>query len=407
MGKNNGFMEQALRAAFSAMGATSPNPAVGAVLVKDGIALGSGATCECGSDHAEVDAIKRAATDLTGAHLYVTLEPCCHHGKTPPCTDAIINAGITRVITPLLDPNPEVSGRGVRTLREAGVEVVLDGAHRDAASDLIRPFGKYISTRTPFVVHKSALTMDGKTAVPGGDSKWISSAYSRYLVHRLRSRVDAIIVGKNTVACDDPSLTVRLDSFPADVKEYFARADHRQGGRENYFLKMLLDPEVPCMCGSPLRVVIGLPDHLTPKMKIIGDGRVLFYARESGPGELREGQDMKFIETLAAQKAIVFTGIESRTAMVDFILKDLGARGIMFAMLEGGARLAGSFLDAGAIDQVLYMMAPRLAGAGLSAMEGRGKARIADTLPLHDISTVMLGDDLVYTAYRAAAANHE
>ena len=229
-------MTDALRLALAGMGRTSPNPSVGAVIVRGEAIVSTGRTGPYGGDHAEVSAIRTARQDLRGAEMYVSLEPCCHHGKTPPCTDAIIGAGITRVHIPLLDPNPMVAGKGALALREAGVEVVIRRDLASSAADLIRPFKKFILRKRPFTVLKLALTLDGRTATAGGDSRWISNDWSRFVAHRLRSLCDAVIVGKNTLAADNPSLTVRLGDFPPEVADSFRLDEFPVRGYDNYLL---------------------------------------------------------------------------------------------------------------------------------------------------------------------------
>ena len=199
-------MLKAFEAAFSRCGYTSPNPPVGAVVVKDGRIISSGGTQFCGGDHAEVCAINSAGGDADGAELYVTLEPCSHYGKTPPCTDKIISSGIKRVYLPILDSNPKVSGNGVRILRDNGIEVIIVEEFKDYAIDMYRSFFTLINKKRSYLIHKSAVTLDGFIADANGSSKWISNEISRYISHRLRAVNDAVIIGKNTLLADNPSL---------------------------------------------------------------------------------------------------------------------------------------------------------------------------------------------------------
>ena len=201
-------MTRALELARSAIGNTSPNPAVGAVVVRDGRIVGEGSTQPAGRDHAEIVALRHAGDLARGATLYVTLEPCSHHGRTPPCTREIIAAGVSAVYASVVDPNPQVSGRGIEQLREAEIDVTL-GAGRDQAEDIIAPHTKFVTTGTPLVTVKFAMSLDGKIATRTGDSKWITSAESRRYVHELRAQADAIMVGIGTVLADDPQLTAR------------------------------------------------------------------------------------------------------------------------------------------------------------------------------------------------------
>jgi diaminohydroxyphosphoribosylaminopyrimidine deaminase/5-amino-6-(5-phosphoribosylamino)uracil reductase len=394
------FMRRALEIAFSRMGRTSPNPAVGAVIVKGGRIIAEGGTQGYGGDHAEVDAIKKAAEPLAGSTLYATLEPCCHSGKTPPCTGAIVRAGIGRVCVPLHDPNPLVSGRGVAELAAAGVEVVMLHEEAEAALDLVRPFRKYIRGRVPYVMHKAALSLDGKTATRSGDSKWISSEYSRYIVHRLRSRADAVIVGKNTLERDNPTLNVRLGSFPGEVREYFTRSDAPLAGRQSAFIRMLLRSDIPDDGVSPLRVVMGVPRDLGEGCNVLFDGNFLFLAQRAKKDELRRRADFALLKRLEDDGKIRFLEGDSPAGFVRAALGELYSRGVMCALLEGGGVLAGSFQDAGEIDQFVYFISPRVMGTGLSPLEGHGAETVGDSLRLVGVTTALIGEDVLYNAYR-------
>ncbi|HOW81962.1 MAG TPA: bifunctional diaminohydroxyphosphoribosylaminopyrimidine deaminase/5-amino-6-(5-phosphoribosylamino)uracil reductase RibD [Spirochaetota bacterium] len=389
------FMLRALGLAFDRMGSTSPNPAVGAVIVKDGIILSEGGTCPCGSDHAEVSAIKSATGDIKGADMYVTLEPCNHYGKTPPCTEAIIRSGIRTVHVPILDPNPIVAGKGVSRLREAGVNVVMMDGFAAAAADLIRPFRKSILKKTPFVVHKCAMTLDGRTATLSGDSRWISSESSRCIAHRLRARVDAVIVGKNTLHTDNPALTARPDDFGRAARDLLAGRENALEGRDNFFLRALIERQSG-PCTQPLRVVSGIPEDIDRGARFFADDRHVIFENAKKIDSL--ARDPGFVHRTAGLN-IVKTRSEDPLDSVREMLAWLSSKGIMFAMLEGGSRLAGSFLDCGEIDQFLYFIAPRIAGAGIPAISGRGCGRMADSLRLEDVTTVRIGDDLLVNGY--------
>jgi len=395
--EHNKFMLEALAIAFRHMGNTSPNPSVGAVIARNGRVISSGGTCPWGSSHAEIVALRNAGEDLKGADMYVTLEPCNHYGKTPPCTEAIISAGISRVIIPMLDPNPMVAGKGVNRLRQEGVEVVVLHEMADCAADLIRPFKKYIFRKRPFVIHKSAITLDGRIATGSGDSKWISSDYSRYLVHRLRAKADAVIVGKQTFVQDNPSLTVRLDSYKQDIVDYFSRGECAISGRDNYFMRSLFSGEIG-ECPQPLRVVVGLTGALDTGSSIFYDDNYVIYENESKLSEMIRG-DSALKKTVTGLN-IVPLPAENRQDSVMAVLEDLGSRGVMLALLEGGGTLAGSFMEAGEIDQFMYFITPRILGNGVSPISGRGVDKIADSLYLRDVSAMMVGDNLLYNGYR-------
>lgn len=390
-------MEQALRIAYERMGRTSPNPPVGAVIVREERVVATGGTGPFGSSHAEVAAIEAAGGACAGADMYVTLEPCNHFGKTPPCTAAIIRADIARVFIAALDPNPLVSGRGVAELSRAGVEVVFMEEMADYAVDIIRPFRKYIMRGRPFVISKSAVTLDGRIAAKTGDSRWISSDYSRFLTHRLRSKVDAIVIGKNTFIADNPSLNVRLGSFGGEVPRHFAGSAPAMMGRENYLLRALAMEEVP-EPRDPLRVVIGLPETIDPACNLMADDNYLFFERRERARRIIEA-DRTAASMLEAGR-LHLVDASTPAEEVRAVTVELGRRGVMFVLLEGGGRLAGSFFDAAEIDQFLYIITPKVAGAGIPALSGTGVEAIADALVLRDVSMMPVREDLIYTGYR-------
>lgn len=396
------YMERALRMAFAGMGSTSPNPSVGAVLVRNGEIISTGATCACGGDHAEVCALKNAGVRAEGGDLYVTLEPCCHQGRTPPCTDALIASGIRRVVIPVLDPNPQVAGKGVERLRSAGIEVVMMEDMASEARDLIRPFEKYILRGRPFIIHKAALSLDGRIATRTGDSRWISNDSSRYIVHRLRSLADAIIVGRGTVERDNPALTVRMDSFADDVRKGFGNGTRMLAGYGNHFIRLLLESEDFNTSASPLRVVVGIPDAPLMDLEIMGDGRVLFIVPEEERKALRLRPDREFLGELEETGRLEFVE-GTGTATVDNALRLLHGRGILMAVLEGGGALAASFFEAGAIDQYLYFITPRIFGGGVPVIDGAGVELAAESLRLSLVTTVALDGDVLYGAYAEKA----
>lgn len=391
-------MEMALSISYHHMGRTSPNPPVGAVIVRDGKVLGSGGTCAYGCDHAEVMAISNTRNngfDPTGAEIYVTLEPCNHYGNTPPCTEGIISSGIRKVYIPVLDPNPLVAGKGVRRLREAGIEVEMLERYSSASADLLRPFKKIIETRRPFVINKTAETLDGRIATASGDSRWISSPAARLLVHRLRNRVDAIIIGKNTLESDNPKLTVRFEDFSdEEIRECMRSADMILG-RDNYMLRSLLavrDRDVR----DPLRVVIGLPESVKGDEAVFHDkNHLVFITEEDHNSFLKNGRD----GILDCMNISIIDSIDHTTA-IDKILGSLAERGIMQVMVEGGGGINASFLDSGATDQFMYIIAPRIAGGGIPVINGKGPVKMGDSLVLKDVTACMLGGDVLFTGYR-------
>jgi diaminohydroxyphosphoribosylaminopyrimidine deaminase/5-amino-6-(5-phosphoribosylamino)uracil reductase len=393
------FMRRACEIAFSRMGRTSPNPAVGAVIVKEGQILGEGGTGAYGSDHAEVCAIKNAMSGAgtDGAEIYVSLEPCSHHGKTPPCTEAIINAGIKKVYVPLLDPNPLVSGKGVRRLTEAGVEVEIMHQAAAMASDLLRGFKKYILRGEPYIINKCAMTLDGRIASSTGDSKWISSDYSRLFAHRLRSICDAIIVGKNTFVNDNPSLNVRFGDFNNEVKKYMKSGHAVISGRKNFLLEQLITTEHDSP-RSPLRVLLGMPQTVPADCNFIRDADYIIIAgRDEFENAILNSSDLK---KQADGLNIVVGEFKTRAEQIVFIMDYLRGRGVINALLEGGAGVNGSFLDAGATDQFIYSIAPKILGSGIPPVNGEDKSAISDSLRLHDITSVMLKEDVLICGYR-------
>ena len=393
------YMDIALDIAYKRMGGTSPNPAVGAVIVKDDKIIATGGTGAYGQAHAEATAIKTAfdnGADLQGASIYVSLEPCNHHGKTPPCTEAIIQSGIKKVFIPMLDPNPIVAGGGAAALEAGGVQVIFLSERSGPAEDLIRPFKKYILQKKPFILSKSAMTLDGKTAMPSGDSKWITSPYSRYLTHRLRAKVDAIIVGKNTIEMDNPSLDVRFNDFSTEVKDFFSKERRFTFGRENGFLNRLMEAEEPA-ARDPLRVAMGLPERINETANFFKDNNYLVIETEDNYNKIMNSNKQKWNFIVKENVMLIRPGTLAQ--QIDSAMEALYNSGIMFALLEGGSKVAGSFFDSGNIDQFLYFMAPIIVGAGSPVLDGRGKVSMSDALRLCDVSRVMLGEDLLLCGY--------
>lgn len=400
MENKKNFMRRACEIAFSRMGHTSPNPAVGAVIVKNGIIAGQGGTGPYGSDHAEVCAIKDAKSrnaELEGAEMFVSLEPCSHYGKTPPCTEAIVSCGIKKVYVPLLDPNPLVSGKGVRRLLEAGVEVEVMHQSSGMASDLLRGFKKYILRGEPYIINKCAMTLDGRIAAATGDSKWISNDYSRLLAHRLRSVCDAVIIGRNTFTADNPSLNVRFGDFTDDVKKFMISGQPEFSGRSNFFIEQLITTEHENPV-DPLRVLVGMPGEIPEKSNFTRDDN---YVIITGRDELERcvTQNIGLKESIMGLN-IVTGDFKTPEDGIILILDYLKGRGIMNALLEGGAGANGAFLDAGATDQFIYNIAPRILGSGFPPVNAGEKSAISEALQLHDITSVMLKGDLLFCGYR-------
>ena len=377
-------MRKAFDAAFSRCGYTSPNPPVGAVLVKDGRIISSGGTQVCGGDHAEVCAINSAGEDSFGSELYVTLEPCSHHGKTPPCTDKIISSGIKRVYLPILDCNPKVSGNGVRILKEKGVDVVIADDFKDYAIDMYRSFFTLIESKRSYLIHKSAVTLDGYIADIDGSSKWISNEISRYISHRLRALNDAVIIGKNTLLADNPSLDVRLNDFNISGFDFenVLFSGYQSGILSNIFSRNEI-------CSSnPLRVAVGFSEKYSRNMKFFRDNNFIIY-------ETREYDTELFSDFLKLGKIRIL----SEKGFFGNILSDLASMGIMSTMLEGGGRISGGFMNENIIDEEYLFIAPKIFIDGKKAFAGSMPFNSQTCKKLFDISSCSLNDDLLYHAY--------
>jgi diaminohydroxyphosphoribosylaminopyrimidine deaminase/5-amino-6-(5-phosphoribosylamino)uracil reductase len=357
-------LQRAIELARRGAGRVSPNPLVGAVIAQDGDVLGEGWHDEYGAEHAEVNAIGACAgLDLSGATLYVSLEPCCHHGKTPPCTDAIIAAGVGRVVIASDDPTEKASGRGLGILRDEGIDVaVADGELATRARLLNQPFRKHARTGRPWVRFKSAMTLDGKVATSVGDSKWISGEESRARSHRWRAEADAVVVGIGTALADDPQLTARIDAV------------HRQ----------------------PRRVVFDSLARLPTSSRLVSDvARVPLSVVVSRAAARADVDSLE----LAGADIIVAPG-ENEPARVRSALDQLGAAGITSILLEGGPRLAGAFLDAGEIDEIRLFLAPLLVGGRTARdpIEGEGVERIAAAVRALTLDCEPVGGDLLISA---------
>jgi diaminohydroxyphosphoribosylaminopyrimidine deaminase/5-amino-6-(5-phosphoribosylamino)uracil reductase len=359
------FMAYALSLAELALGYTSPNPAVGAVIERDGLVVGLGHTQQPGMEHAEIMALNQAGEMARGATLYVTLEPCCHHGRTPPCTESIIKAGISEVNIAVADPNPLVSGKGIECLKAAGIKTVI-GEYEQKAREINEGYFKYIRTGIPFVIAKFAMSLDGKIATRTGDSRWITGEEARNYAHGQRHSVDAIMVGADTIITDDPRLT--------------ARGYSGRGGRARL---------------QPLRVIVD------------GKGRVPATARVfSEPGKtlvaVVDSQVQK--EKLKAKvEGAEYIVIRPDNGLIDIaeLLKTLGQRQITTVMIEGGGKLLGYVFDHHLVDKVLAFVAPIIIGGAeaRTAVGGRGVEKVAEALQLKDIKIVKFDNELLVSGY--------
>ncbi|SHI71244.1 diaminohydroxyphosphoribosylaminopyrimidine deaminase [Malonomonas rubra DSM 5091] len=358
--QNREYMQLALQLAQNGVGRTAPNPPVGAVIVRDGAVVGKGFHPKAGEPHAEVFALIHAGARAKGADVYVTLEPCSHQGKTGPCADALIAAGVKRVFIGVQDPNPQVAGRGIEKLRQAGIDVVT-GVEGADCRRLLAPFARQITTGLPYCIYKTAMTLDGKTATSSGDSKWISGEQSRLLVHQLRDRVEAIMVGIGTVLADDPLLNTRLPE---------------SSGRD------------------PLRVVVDSQLRMPLEAKML--------SQESQAKTLIatcSRDDEKIVALrLTGAEVLSLPEVEERVCLQS-LWQELGKRNVQRLLLEGGTTLAGAALKQGLIDQMMVFVAPKLIGGGsdFGIFSGEGCQQLKNAVPLSDLRYQQVGEDILIT----------
>jgi diaminohydroxyphosphoribosylaminopyrimidine deaminase/5-amino-6-(5-phosphoribosylamino)uracil reductase len=359
---NEKHMRSALRLAEKAGGRTSPNPMVGAVVVKSGKIIGRGYHRRAGEPHAEAIALKKAGAAAQGATLYVTLEPCSHSDKrTPPCAPLVIQSGVRRVVVAMIDPNPRVSGRGIKALRSAGIEVAI-GVLEAEAKKMNEAFIKHITRGVPFATLKIAQTLDGKIATSSGASKWITGEQAREEAHRLRDSHDAILVGINTVLMDDPSLTTRIP-----------------GGRD------------------PVRVIVDSSLRIPRNAKVVtqsSPAKTMVATLAGAPkSKIKKLQDAG-VEVLTVKSA------HGRVDLRD-LMKKLAKRDIMSVLIEGGAEINASALNAGLVDKVVMFLAPLLMTGtdSLCSIGGSSPAKLSQALKLQEVTTQFVGKDLMVKGY--------
>ena len=358
------FMQRALKLAGRGRGTTSPNPMVGAVIVKNGRIVGEAYHKRAGELHAEALALQKAGSKSQGATLYVNLEPCCHQGQTPPCVPEIIAARVSRVVVAMQDPNPLVNGLGLRQLREAGVQVEV-GLLEERARHLNEVFVKYITTRLPFVILKVAITLDGKIATKTGDSQWISNEASRAYVHKLRNEVDATLVGIGTIVRDNSRLTTRLIRGP--------KRDP---------IRIVVDS----LLKVPLRANIFTQDSNANNI-IVTTPKAFF-------------QRHKEIEATGSKVLEVRTISRNKVDLKD-MLEKLGKMGITSLMIEGGAQISASALREGIVDKLIFFIAPKIVGGNTAPgpVGGEGVARISEAIKIVRTNIRRFGDDIMVEGY--------
>ena len=357
------YMEMAYGLAEKARGRTSPNPLVGAVVVRNGTVVGHGFHEKAGKPHAEILALGMAGRSAKGSTLYLTLEPCVHWGRTPPCVDTVLAAGLKRAVISAVDPNPLVHTRGIQRLEEAGLDVSV-GLLEERNSDLNEAYAKYITRRIPFVTLKAALTLDGKIACRTGDSKWISSAGTRDYIHLLRGEHDAIMIGVNTLVADDPRLTVRHPNW---------------AGKK--IVRVILD--------SRLR--------FPPTAKILSTlprGRIIVFAGRGAPAAKARALEARGVE-------VVVPGGRKKTWSLPDVLAELGRREIASLLVEGGSRLFTAFVENGLADKAVLTYAPLLVGGAAAPgfIGGKGAARVGQGLAFKKARSFSIEDDIIVEGY--------
>jgi len=356
-------MEMAYGLAEKARGRSSPNPLVGSVIVRDGKIAGCGYHEEAGKPHAEIMALRQAGRRAKGATIYITLEPCVHWGRTPPCADTLLAAGLIRAFISEYDPNPIVHRRGVRKLKRAGLDVSV-GLLREKNARLNEIYIKYITRKVPFVTLKAAMSLDGKTASRTGDSRWISAAGTRDYVHLLRGEYDALMVGVNTLLRDDPRLTVRHPSWG-----------------EKKLTRVILDSELRFPLSARL---LGTLAH----------GPIIVFAGRGAPSTKAEALKKKGVEVVGLGRSLKDGGLEA-------VLVELGRREIAGLLVEGGRRLHTSFIERRLADKIFITLSPKLVGGrdAPGLWEGEGVEKVRAALTLKSLRPFGLGDDIILEGY--------
>jgi diaminohydroxyphosphoribosylaminopyrimidine deaminase/5-amino-6-(5-phosphoribosylamino)uracil reductase len=351
------YMREALDLARKGLGKTSPNPAVGALIVKNGKIIGRGYHKKAGEKHAEISALQEAGDAANGATMYVTLEPCNHHGKTPPCTEAIIKACICRVVVGAQDPNPKVAGKGIAKLERAGMDVE-SGLFEGESKRMNEMYEKYITTKKPFVIAKAALSADGKMAAKDGSSKWITGEEARVVVHELRAQVDAVMVGIDTVLKDDPSLTARI------------------AGAKN-----------------PKRIVLDRKLKIRANSKVLNqEADTIIVTTHNAPMNRIEALRRRGVEVIIADEG-------SKGSKLRGLLKELANMEITSLMIEGGGKVIGSAIDERIVDKVMLFISPKILGGDGTMIMGDGANSIGNAINLKRVEMKRVGGELLLTDY--------
>ena len=363
-------MRRALELSVKAVGFVNPNPLVGAVIVKDNRIIGEGYHEYFGGPHAEVNAFKNATEEVEGATMYVTLEPCSHYGKTPPCADAIVKNKISKVVIGMIDPNPIVAGRGIEILRSNGIEVTT-GVMDTEIKKINEVFIKYITRKEPFCIMKTAMTMDGKIATSTGDSMWISNEKSRAYVHEIRHMVTGIMVGIGTVLKDDPQLTTR---------------------REGLISK------------NPIRIIIDSTAKVPLEAKILKcDEKTKTIIATT---ELAKESKIEAIKQKGAE--VIITPNKNNRVDLNYLMSVLGEMGIDSILLEGGSTLNYSALDSGVVDKVITFISPKIFGGstGKTPVGGQGVECVKDSIMLTDTEVTRFNEDVMIEGYIKKVINN-
>ena len=373
------YMQRAIALAKKGAGFVNPNPMVGCVVLKDNEIIAEGYHEYYGGLHAERNALTHTTADCKGATLYVTLEPCCHHGKTPPCTDIIIEKGIKKVVVGLLDPNPLVSGKGISILQNAGIEVVT-GVEVDKIKELNKVFLKYIKTKRPYVILKTAMTLDGKIASYTGDSKWITNDKSRQLVHKLRSEMMGIVAGIGTVKADNPMLNCRLEGQQT--------TDNRQRSVR-----------------QPIRIIVDTKASISLDSNIVKTANeyrtILAVGRDVTPVASENTTDNRQQTTVEKLRSfnVEILQCEEKDGRVDIndLMIKLGEKGIDSLLLEGGSCLNAAFLEAGCVDEVYAFIAPKIIGGehSKSPIGGKGIELMKDAITFDKVEIEQIENDIL------------